>query len=328
MTSGIDQVNAKILKELLKDGRKTFVEIAKECNTSKDVIAKRYKQLKKQGVIVGATIQNSCACYGCSFVANILVSVQPGNLDYVMELIGKIPQVLNLYPRVLNQSINVMVTLKKIDELEQVKQSIKRLPFILDVDINMWIGARNTPENLSVLNVPDPPVTEAAHKNGKEQNQPDKKVNIKIDEIDTHIIEALAQNGRRPFEKIAKTLNISVDTVVRRYERLKQNRDLRVLIQINPPKIGYSAYALFNLSFTHEALDEKVEALTRDLDVNFIIKTSGKFDITLSLMVKDIKQLLAFQEQIASFSGLTKMEVDVEKIFTVWPMPREFISTF
>ena len=143
MTSGIDQINAKILKELLKDGRKTFVEIAKECNTSKDVIAKRYKQLKKQGIIIGATIQNSCACYCCSFVANILVSVQPGNLDYVMELIGKIPQVLNLYPRVLSQSINVMVTLKKIDELEQIKQSIKKLPFILGVDINIWIGTRN-----------------------------------------------------------------------------------------------------------------------------------------------------------------------------------------
>jgi len=65
----IDVINSKILKELLRDGRKSFAEIAKECKTSKDVIAKRYKQMKSKGIIVGVTIQNSCACRGCDIIA-------------------------------------------------------------------------------------------------------------------------------------------------------------------------------------------------------------------------------------------------------------------
>ena len=216
-----------------------------------------------------------------------------------------------LYPRVLNQSITVMVTLKRIEDLEQVIHSIKRLPFILGADVSLWIGTRDMPENLSVLNIFEP-ATKAASKNGEEDSA-DKKIDVKMDEIDTHIVEALALDGRVPFEKIATPLSISVDTVARRYERLVQNRDLRVLIQINPTKIGYSAYALFNLSFSHETLAEKIGFLARTPDVNFIIKTSGKFDMTVSLMVKDINQLLAFQQRNCCSAGITKMEVEVEK---------------
>ena len=149
MTSGIDQINVKIIKELLNDGRKTFVEIAKECNTSKDVVAKRYKQMKDQGIIVGATIQNSCACYGCSFVGNFLVHVQHGNLDYVVALVKKIPKVLNIYPRVLRQNMSVMVALKEIEDLEQVL-------FIFDKEVTVCCRGgyqhldrqRDSPENL------------------------------------------------------------------------------------------------------------------------------------------------------------------------------------
>jgi len=119
-----------------------------------------------------------------------------------------------------------------------------------------------------------------------------------------------------------------IQTVVRRYEKLKRNRNLKVVLQINPTKIGYYAYALFDLAFSHETLANPVEYFTGISDINFIIKTSGNFDMTLSLMIKDIHQFTKFQEQIANLSDVTRMEVNVQKLFKVWPMKREFISTF
>ena len=67
-----DSLNLTILQDLLSDGRKPFAEIAKENNTSKEVIAKRFKQLKAKGVILGFTTQNSTRCFDANFVANLL----------------------------------------------------------------------------------------------------------------------------------------------------------------------------------------------------------------------------------------------------------------
>ncbi|MGA3289728.1 MAG: hypothetical protein ABSD42_05770 [Candidatus Bathyarchaeia archaeon] len=44
-------------------------------------------------------------------------------------------------------------------------------------------------------------------------------------------------------------------------------------------------------------------------------------------MVRDIEQLTATQEEIVGMPGVTNMETNVEKLFSVWPLPREFIST-
>ncbi len=66
----------------------------------------------------------------------------------------------------------------------------------------------------------------------------------KIDRIDTEIIEKLAVNGRTTFKEIATELKVSTDTISKRYAKLKQNGDLKVVIQIDPTKIGYSAFAI------------------------------------------------------------------------------------
>jgi Lrp/AsnC family transcriptional regulator for asnA, asnC and gidA len=323
----IDIINATILKELLKDGRKSFAEIAKECNTSKDVIAKRYKQMKSKGIIVGATIQNSCACYGCGLVAGIYIYTQPHKADHVLQLVHKIPQVFDVYSVGINPSLVAIVVMKNIEELDQVKQSIKKLPFISGVDTKVWTGVRNMPENLSIL-TPQETALKTDNENRKTKSNLEKTA-AKIDEIDKQIIEKLAANARMPFMKIAKAMKVSTDTVVRRYERLKQNGDLKVVIQINPIKIGYYAYATFSIAFiSQDSLVDSIEALAKIPDINNIIKTSGNFDYTISLMVRDIEQLTTIQEEIVNIPGITNMEIAVEKLFNVWPLPREFISTF
>lgn len=323
MSVKIDQINAKILKELLKDGRKSFKEISKECNSSKDVIEKRYKQMKKKRIIVGSTIQNSSACYGCEMVAGMYIFTEPHKDGQVRELVLRLPHILDVYRVGLNPSLSAIVVMKNIQELDSVKQAIKELPFVLGVDARVWTGIRNNPHNLSVLNFEnsnDKSVTDAKREA--------EKAPTKIDELDAQIIEKLAANARMPFKDIARQLKVSTDTIIRRYEKLKRNGHLKVVIQIDPRKIGYNALAMFNLTFSQESLDNYTETLSRIPDVNFVNKNSGEFDYMLSLMVKDIQQLTAVQQYIGSISGVTNMKMSVSKCFSAWPLPREFISSF
>jgi DNA-binding Lrp family transcriptional regulator len=325
MTNEIDAINAKILKELLMDGRKSFAEIAKECNTSRDVIAKRYKQMVNKGIIVGSTIQNSPACYGGNLVAAIEIDVQPHKEEEVLLLAHKIPQVIQGFRLGFSPSLSILVVLKNIEELEGIKQSIKGLPFLLRVEVGIWIGIRTIPENLSILNVQEPRINIETEDKSSSQ----KKVEIKLDAIDTAVIEKLAADGRTRFEKIAKELKVSTDTIIRRYERLKRNGDLKVVIQLNLTKIGYPAFAMFSVtSSSQENLAESIRTLAKIPDINFIIKNSGSFDYLISLIVRDIQQLTAVQEEIANMPGVINMKTVVGKMFMVWPIPREFISSF
>jgi Lrp/AsnC ligand binding domain len=59
-----------------------------------------------------------------------------------------------------------------------------------------------------------------------------------------------------------------------------------------------------------------------------MFKTTGQFDYLVSLWVKDINQLVAVKEEIASMPGLSKMEIAVERAFSVWPIPERLYQRF
>ncbi len=322
----IDLINAKILKELLVDGRKSFTEIAKECNTSKDVITKRYKRMKKEGIIVGATIQNSCACLGCKFFASININIHPHKGDQVLKFIKKLP-ITYAVVSVGIGSLVVIVKLKSIEEIDQVKQLITKVPFVLGASTYIWTGARNTPENLSMLQFQET-VIKTYNTDKKTKTNHERRAH-KIDKIDSQIIEKLAKNGRIPFSRIAEELKISADTVARRYKNLQQNGDLKVVIQINPTKIGYHAFATIDVAcVSQDTSSDTLEAITKISDVNFIMKTSGDFDFRVIVMISDIKRFIAIQDEITKMPNTTKVKVSISKLFTAWPFPREAISTF
>jgi len=318
----IDQINAVILKELLMDARKSFTDIAQISGESKEVIANRFRQMQKQGIIVGATTQNSCACYDSNFAAAFHIYTRTRNPEEAVQLLKTFPNIIEVYPAGINPNLNTVFTIKSIAELEQTRQALKELPDALDVETEIWVGMRNNPHNLSLLNNGEPLRIEDLKVNPKREDYP------QIDEIDRAIHEKLVVDSRMAFSRIASELGISTDTVSKRYERLKLNNHIKSVIRINPKKIGYNAFALFRLSFSEDSLNSSIDAISVVPDFNFMHKISGKYDCWASLMVKDINQLTSVQEQILEMEHLTNMEVSVSKLFCAWPLPREFTSTF
>jgi len=221
----------------------------------------------------------------------------------------------------------VVATLKTVDELNRVKETIKKLPSVSELRTNVWTGIRNIPENLSIIRLKkkaykvDTPSIEATNSIGKTAS--------KIDETGTQIVEKLAKNGRVSFRKIAEDLNISTNTVVRRYEKLKRSGTIKVSIQIDPIKIGYRASAWFYVAFSSQtSLSAIVETIANIPDVNLIVKTSGVYDLLVEAMIRDIEQSIAIQDEIASIEGVAKMETHVIRPKPMLPLPQEYISTF
>lgn len=326
-TKEIDKVDGAILRNLLADGRTEFSIIAKQCEISKKVIWNHYRELEKAQVIVGSTVHMNYGYFGFYAVGDIELNTELTQVDEVNSEIRKIANIYGVYRMGKSSTSRVIVTLRTIDELEKVKEKIKRIPGVIELSTEIWTGIRNIPENLRIAqNSSDPKETT---ENSKTTPAGSVKTPNKIDETDTKIIEKLAKNGRKSFRKIAQELEIATDTVARRYKELRCNNAIKVLIQIDPAKIGYISTAIFRISFAYEkTVPSVVETIAKIPNVVLIIKTSGNYDLQIYAMIKDIEQLMSVQDEITSIPGITKVQTTIMKSFSPWPGTKEYISTF
>jgi Lrp/AsnC family transcriptional regulator for asnA, asnC and gidA len=313
----------------LRNARKSFSKIAEECKVSVGTISDRYAELESAGIIVGSTLQWNYRSLGYDVVCDMSIRVEPEKIDEVIAYVQKMP---NMYQpggveKVENPQSNVsaIAILKNLRELDKTKDAIRRSKFVKDIKTRIWTDIRCTPENLEILpglstnNVENPTSISLSTKSRVDT----------IDEIDTKIIEKLSGDSRQSFSKIAQQIGTSLDTVSRRYKKLEENGIIKALIQIDPSKIGYHAFAQFSLAFdSQNSTFEVIKRLSAIRDTTHMIKTSGDYDLIVSVMTKDIDQLLAVHKEIAFIAGLTRLETTLYPIFAPFPSPREYITTF
>jgi Lrp/AsnC family transcriptional regulator, regulator for asnA, asnC and gidA len=298
--------------------------MAKECRVTKNTIWKRYRRLQKAGIIVGATIQMDYASFGYPAVATILVKVESTYRQQVLERLRQMTDILLIIQFNVIYNIRAVARLRNLSELDHIKETIRRQNPVIDIKTFVWTDVKNNPQNLSLASCGQTPSKEGRILVGKVGS-----IAKAIDDIDKKLIEILGKNGRESFRKIAKQLNISTDTVARRYEKLKENGIVRVVAQINPSKIGYQA--ILDFSIAHMSQKETsaiVENIAEIPDVIIIIKTSGDYDLQITAMIRDIKQQFDIQEEIARIPSITKMETSARRPPDIWPSPFQHISTF
>ncbi|PVX26628.1 MAG: hypothetical protein CW691_00855 [Candidatus Bathyarchaeum sp.] len=136
------------MKILLKDSRKSFTEIAKECGVSITTIKNRYSELEKAGIILGSTVIVNVKNLGYVGHLILYVNVKFDQVEQFLEYTNKIPGVMT-YHVTLNKNHNAQVLLpvKNMNEMELRRKQIKKHPSVIDVKANVWTAIRSIPEN-------------------------------------------------------------------------------------------------------------------------------------------------------------------------------------
>ena len=324
----LNELDSKILRILLTNGRASYDELAEECGVTKNAAWKRCRVMEKKDIIRGATVQINFSHFGFDALATLLISVNAQQVEQVMEYIGNITEVraYRQYNSVYN--VRAVTTLRDLNELDHVKQIIKEKLPTIGLKTYIWTGIRTIPENLNLTGV----AKDANEGNQQNFSKPEfsPKHSVTIDDLDKQIVAKLALDGRASFTQISKQLGVSTDTVVKRYHKLKEKGAVKVSIQINPNKIGYTSILDFNIAFSTPGVlsNTFVESLAKIPDVIIITKTSGDYDLQVTAMIRDIAESFAIQDQIARISGVTKIEVSARKIPDKWPTPQQYLSTF
>ncbi|MEV3967305.1 Lrp/AsnC family transcriptional regulator [Streptomyces sp. NPDC050698] len=99
-----------------------------------------------------------------------------------------------------------------------------------------------------------------------------------LDDIDRGLIHALRIDGRAPFSVIADVLDVSAQTVSRRYRRLCADAALRV-VGLAEPQRGDRTQWLLRLTTGPRAAQDVAEALARRADTSWVKLASGGTEI-------------------------------------------------
>jgi len=323
----MNELDANIIRNLLKDGRINYVELAKNCKVTKNKVWKRCRAMEKKGIITGATTQMNFEDFGYASLATLLISVEAQQIEEVMEFIEKITEIRahRQYNSVYN--VRAFATLRTLNELDYIKQVIRRKLPTIGLKTYIWMGVRNIPENLN-LNSHLDNTNQSTESNSKTLicKSNDKSI---IDDIDRKILQELTVDGRISFTELAEKIRLSTNTVLKRYHTLVEKGAIKVSIQIDPKKIGYTSILDFNIAFTtlRGLSDDIVESFAKIPDIIIITKTSGDYDLQLTAMIRDVEQSFSIQDQIARVHGVTQIETSSRKIPDKWPTPQQYIST-
>lgn len=321
----VDEIDIFILRELLKDGRTSFVNIGTRCNLTKGAIAKRYDEMKKANIITGSTIEIDPQKFGYSTIAYINIDVDPKYLENLFGYLNTLPELRNYRSYCSKHNIITIAALKTLRHLEHIKDLIGRKYPINEIKTYLWIDVRNIPENIL------PNTFEDKAKDNKyfEDDTATGKNLVKLDELNIQIVEKLAANSRISFRKIAQELGTTTFTIVRRYESLRKNNYLKPTIQINTRRLGYQATLHFYLTLNSQNNTSAiVDNISKILGISYIVKISGDYDLQIAAFAKDYDDSIRIYDQIIKIPEIKKIDMRIIQLRPTWPGPRQYISTF
>ena len=121
----------------------------------------------------------------------------------------------------------------------------------------------------------------------------------KIDDIDIAIIRALQKDARISFASIAKSCNVSVDTISKRFKKLENMGVARgTTVLLNPKSFGYDCVASFGIRADFSHIHEILQFLKKMPDIIFSTQTMGRHSIFALVLVKNVAKLNEIKETI------------------------------
>jgi len=130
-----------------------------------------------------------------------------------------------------------------------------------------------------------------------------------VDEIDQRIIEALQQDGRRPFTKIAADMGISEASVRQRVAHLINTQVMQIVAVTNPVKLGFTMASMIGIRISGERLLEAAQEISAFDEVIYLILCAGSFDILAEVVCRDNDHFLKFlTEKLYKVKGVQQAE--------------------
>lgn len=291
----LDVKDKKLLYELDFNSRQTYNRLAKKIGLSKQGIEYKINSLIKKGVIKGFYPVINVPKLGylyCRLMVTLQNLTEETRKEITEYLVGH-KKVFWLFSMQGAYDLLIVIWAKSLTEFKEFIEEfqtkygnyIKRKVESVPTDV-VYLKHRFL---LGINEVEELHIKETAER-------------VKIDETDTHILEALCRNPRMTLVNIAKEVNESPKVVAYRIKRMEKERIVeayRPIIDFNI--LGYTYYKIFLNLFhiTKKELSTLKHYLKSNPLVLYIVEGIGiPADIDIEIVVKSNQELFNFIDDI------------------------------
>ena len=132
-----------------------------------------------------------------------------------------------------------------------------------------------------------------------------------LNEFDRSLIRVLQRDGRRSYAQIARDLKTAEKTVRRRVRELREDGVIDITTITDPELLGYRSLALLGLKTDRS---RPLAAIASELAtveaVDYVVLTTGRYDIFIELLCRDRGALLAtIEDEIGTVAGISGVEI-------------------
>jgi Lrp/AsnC family transcriptional regulator for asnA, asnC and gidA len=133
---------------------------------------------------------------------------------------------------------------------------------------------------------------------------------IVLDEISKRIIEQLQQDGRRSYAAIGKAVGLSEAAVRQRVQRLTDNGVMQIVAVTDPMMLGFHRQTMIGIKCEGD-LERVADHLASMDEIDYVVITSGSFDLLVEVVCEDDDQLLEILSRVRMVPTVTSTETFV-----------------
>jgi DNA-binding Lrp family transcriptional regulator len=134
----------------------------------------------------------------------------------------------------------------------------------------------------------------------------------KFDKIDIAIIRALQKDARASFAAIAKSCNVSIDTISKRFKKIENLGIARgTTVLLNPKSFGCDCLASFAIRVDFSHIEDVLRFLRKMPEILFSSQTMGRHSIFAIAMVKNVGKLGQVKEIIKAHPMIREISTSI-----------------
>jgi Lrp/AsnC family transcriptional regulator for asnA, asnC and gidA len=131
---------------------------------------------------------------------------------------------------------------------------------------------------------------------------------VVLDDVDKALIEALQQDGRLPYTRLAAQVGLSEAAVRQRVQRLIESGVTQIVAVTDPMTLGFRRMVMVGLRVEGD-LRSVADTLSAIPEVDYVVIVSGSFDLLLELVCEDDEHLLALlNDKVRTIPGVRTSE--------------------
>ena len=129
-----------------------------------------------------------------------------------------------------------------------------------------------------------------------------------LDDADKALVELLQHDGRLPYSRLAAQVGLSEAAVRQRVQRLIENKVVQIVAVTDPLTLGFRRQAMVGLKVEGDII-AVADALALIPEVDYVVCTSGSFDLLFELVCEDDDHLLTLlNDRVRSIPGVRSTE--------------------